>query len=70
MWSEVMKEIIIREDTSDFKEGFNFAVKAIHDMIQGREDYTLEKLNETLTTIITLIDNGVWWPGIKKVIIQ
>lgn len=60
--------IVMRETTPDFRDGFNFAVRAIHDVFKHQEDYTLEKLDELLTSINELIDKGSWWPDIKKVI--
>lgn len=63
-----MTGIVFREVSKEFQDGFNFAVKAIQDIYKHREGYTLEKLDETLSSIITLIDNGCWWPDIKKVI--
>jgi hypothetical protein len=62
-----MKGITIRDVSPDFREGFNFAVRAIHDMYKDREGYTLENLDETLSSIIILIDKGFWWPNIKSV---
>lgn len=62
--------IVMRETSPDFRQGFEFAVKAIHDMIKDRENYTLDLLNQTLSSILTLIENGVWWPDIKKVILH
>lgn len=63
-----MTGIVMKDATPDFKEGFNFAVKAIHDVFKHNNEYSLEQLDDLLTSINTLIDKGVWWPDIKKVI--
>lgn len=68
--SEIIPGIIMRETSPEFRDGFNFSVKAIHDVFKNKKDYTIENLNELLKSIITLIDNDSWWPDIKKVIIN
>ncbi len=65
-----MNGISLKETTPDFRDGFNFAVKAIHDVFKGNDEYTIEKLDDLLTSIVMLIDKGAWWPEIKKVIIN
>lgn len=70
MTHEIMPGIVMRETSPDFREGFNFAVRAIHDVFKNQEGYTLVKLDELLSSIVTLIDNDSWWPDIKKIIIR
>lgn len=62
--------IVMRETNEDFREGFTFAVKAIHDVFKNREGYTLEKLDSLLTSITEMIDKGIWWNDVKQVILQ
>lgn len=66
--SEESPGIVMRETTPEFRDGFEFAVKCIYDMAKHRNDYSLDKLNETLSSIIILMDNDSWWPGIKHII--
>lgn len=66
--TENSPEIVMRETTPDFREGFEFAVKCIYDLTHNREDYTLDKLNELLHSMTVLMAHGFWWPDIKQVI--
>jgi hypothetical protein len=62
--------IVMRETTEEFRQGFEFCTRAIYDLTSNREGYTLEKLNETLSSMVTLMDKKSYWPDIKKVIIR
>lgn len=62
--------IVMRETTPDFRQGFEFAVKCIYDLSSQKDGYGIDKLNETLNSIVTLIDNNCWWPDIHKVIMR
>jgi hypothetical protein len=66
--SENKLGIVMRETTPDFREGFEFAVNCIYDLTKNREDYSLDKLNELLTTMITLMHNNCWWNDVKHII--
>jgi len=65
-----MTGIIFRETSEEFRKGFEFCTKAIYDMIHDREGYTLELLDQTLHSMVILMDNGKYWPDIKKVILR
>lgn len=60
----------MREITEEFRQGFELCTRAIYDLTKNREGYTLEKLNETLSSMVKLMDNKSYWPDIKKVIIN
>lgn len=62
--------IIMRETTQEFRNGFEFCTKAIYDLTKNREGYTLDKLNETLSSMVELMKNNAYWPDIKHVILQ
>lgn len=62
--------IITIEPTPDFREGFEFAVKSIHDVFKNDIEYPIDKMDQLLTSIRDMIDKGFWWDGIKGIIIQ
>jgi|GEM_PF-3512352 hypothetical protein len=61
--------IVPKETNEDFRNGFNFAVIAIHDVLKNKEGYILEKLDSLLTSITYMIDRGIWWGDLKQVVI-
>lgn len=55
------KVIVMSETSKEFREGFEFCIVCIRDMVKNKENYSVEKLNNMLESIIDMIDKGVYW---------
>lgn len=64
------KHFTIKKPSSDFKEGFTFALTSIQKMVDSLEkDYTIQDLKYMLEEIIVSIRKGEYWKDDVKVII-